>query len=153
MHSSRAVLRKPRSSFFFTFSKNNNRPIFTQATNTLANLGGGWNDRYKYSGNEGKSNCYYSWFVRSVCMGVVIGSGSSSFIAYADNSQQQFADTVDNKPKFSLFGGNLHACIHVYILLLINMCVVMLMFVTLWLVYGFRRLVHIFLFIIERIIV
>lgn len=93
MHSSWAVLRKPRSSLIFTFSIKNNRPIFTQATNTLANLGGGWNDRYKYSGNEGKSNCYYSWFVRSVCMGVVIGYGSSSFIAYADDSQQQFADT------------------------------------------------------------
>lgn len=117
MHSSRAVLRKPRSLVIFTFSKKNYRPISTQVTNNsnspLANLGGGgggWNDRYQYSGND-KSNCYYSWFLRSVCMGLVIGASSDSYIAYADNSQH-FADAVDKKPKFSLFGGNMHPYIH-----------------------------------------
>ncbi|KAK1392726.1 calcium uptake protein, mitochondrial [Heracleum sosnowskyi] len=114
MHNSWKVLRKSRSLHIFTFSKNNYRPVFTQATDksnaalvSLSNLGDGdgWNNRYKYSGND-KSNCYYSWFARSVCMGVVIGSSSASFIAYADDSQQQFADTVENKPKFSLFGDS-----------------------------------------------
>lgn len=121
MHSSWAMMTKPRSLVIYTFSKKNYRPIFTQATNNtdaplvpLSNLcvggGGGLKNRYRYKSYD-KSSCYCSWFLRSVCMGVVIGSSSGSFIAYADDSQQQFADAVDKKPVF-LFGGTMHACIH-----------------------------------------
>ena len=120
MHSSWAVLRKPRSSIIFTFSAKTYRPFFKQANKnssaplvSLSNLcgGGGWHNRYKYSGNDKSNdvNCsYFSWFLRSVCLGVVVGSSSNSCIAYADDSQQQYADAAVKKPMF-LFGGNMHA--------------------------------------------
>lgn len=128
MHHKAAVLRKPTSLILLTPKRPNPIPPIRLISNdpliSSSSSNGGWSKSsyYNTSNNNNKSNgkgySAVESLLRSLSSGVVvIGSSlgfcywssftdSNSFLAYAD-SQAQFTDTIEKKPKF-LFGGTLH---------------------------------------------